>query len=147
VGARTIERVGRALAPGGRGYVLCNWIGRGEGDWSAPVRRWIEPLGIDAFVTNVGDHAPADYAAAWNRDLPEPHRARAVVEWTKALEVEGVRRIKAGVIALGRAAGRTRGRPRFEAVDRSDRAVTWQTIDAFFAGDGVRMPPTQRQPR
>ncbi|MDP2350880.1 MAG: class I SAM-dependent methyltransferase [Chloroflexota bacterium] len=27
--ARTVERVGRALAPGGRGHVRCNWIGRG----------------------------------------------------------------------------------------------------------------------
>ncbi len=36
VGERTVERVARALAPGGRGYVLCNWIGRDGDDLDGP---------------------------------------------------------------------------------------------------------------
>ncbi len=146
VSARTIERVGRALAPGGRGYVLTNWIGRGEPDWSTPVRRWIEPMGLDAFVTQVGDHSPAAYAAAWNRDIPDPRRARAVAQWQKALDAEGVRSVQAGVIALSRAVGGTYRRPRVEAVDRNDGTVSWRSIDAFFAETGDQALDSQGAP-
>lgn len=132
VGERTVRRVSRALAPGGRGYVLCNWIGRGKSDWSEPVRRWVTSLAVDAFVVRVGDHDPTQYAAAWNWDLPEPERGRAVSEWTRALEAEGVRRVYGGVIAMGRAHAGARRPPRFEARVRDDRTVDWQTVDAFL---------------
>lgn len=132
VGRRTVERVVRALAAGGRGYLLTNWINRGEADWSAPVRRWIDPLGVDAFVVRVGDHSPEAYAAAWNRDVSDPDRGRVVAAWTNTLRAEGVARVHAGVIALGRALGPVKARPRFQAVLRDDQTVNRQTIEDFL---------------
>ena len=134
-GARTVERVARSLAPGGRGYVLCNWIDRGDPAWSDGARRWIRRTGADALIVHVGDHAPADYAAAWNRDVEAPARGAAIAEWTDALTREGVRRVQAGVIALRRPSMPGMRRPRFQAVERDDRAITSATVAEFLDPD------------
>lgn len=101
VGARTIERVGRALAPGGRGYVLCNWIDRFD-RWSRPVEAWVAGLGLDAAVLRVGTFEPDPYAAIWTRDLLAEHRARATAAWAAGLRAEGVERIHVGIVAVAR---------------------------------------------
>ncbi|MDP2350881.1 MAG: hypothetical protein Q8M74_06960 [Chloroflexota bacterium] len=93
----------------------------------------MEPLGLDAIAIHVGDHAPAAYAAAWNRELPEPQRIRAIAEWTRSLEAESVRRVHAGVIAMGRATGDSAHDARFMTVERDDRTVTAQTIEDFVS--------------
>jgi hypothetical protein len=140
VSRRTVERVGRALAPGGRGYALGNWIDRGE-DWSEPVLGWIEPLGVDALILRLGNHGPADYAAIWTRDLPVPERAPATAAWAHALEAEGVRRIHVGLVAIGRP---TRRRPiRIVAVDRAAGPVTGQDVEDFL-GSGHHRGATRK---
>lgn len=134
VSMRTIERAARALAPGGRGYVLCNWIDEDGMDWSAPVRRWLEPCDVEAVVTRVGDLAVVPYAAIWNRDLAEPQRSLAISAWRRALEAEGVRRVHVGVVAMGRADDRTRRRPRFIALDRREQAVSRDNVESYLQG-------------
>ncbi|HSO30628.1 MAG TPA: methyltransferase [Candidatus Sulfomarinibacteraceae bacterium] len=132
VSRRTIERVARVLAEGGRGYVLCNWIDRG-GRWSDPVRAWVDP-GFDAVVVLLGTHAPADYAAIWNRDLPPADKPGVIADWIRALAAEGIGRIHVGLVALGRPPVQMGRRRRFEAVDRADRAIDGETIEGFLAG-------------
>ncbi|HEX5589915.1 MAG TPA: class I SAM-dependent methyltransferase, partial [Candidatus Limnocylindrales bacterium] len=101
VGARTVERVARALAPGGRGYVLCNWIDRG-GEWSAPVRTWLRGSGVDVSIARLAALTPAAYAATWTRDVEPDNRATAAERWRTLLVAEGIGLIHVGVIAVSR---------------------------------------------
>lgn len=133
VGARTVDRVARAMAPGGRGYVLCNWIERG-GAWSDPVRSWTAETGHDAVAVRLATLDAAGYAAFWTRDLPEPARAAAVSGWVAALAVEAIAAIHVGVIALARPATRTAAAPRFASLDRAEQAVTAALVEAHLGG-------------
>jgi SAM-dependent methyltransferase len=116
VSARTIERVGRALAPGGRGYVLCNWIDRGAA-WSDPVRVWLSGTALDSVVTRVATVAPAEYAAIWTRDIAPAEREAATAAWAATLDGEGIRLIHVGVVALSRRNGRRPPGSRFTAME------------------------------
>ena len=58
VGARTVERAARALAPDGRGYVLCNWIDRDDGDWFRRPRTWAAATGAYAGSGARGEPQP-----------------------------------------------------------------------------------------
>ncbi len=133
VGERTVRQVGRSLAPGGRGYVLCVWIDRDAGPWQRSVEGWVEHSETDTLVILVASETPAQDAAAWNRALPDDRRAEAILEWTAALEAEGVRTIHLGVVALGRPGAADHGPPRFAAVVREDLAVTERTVESFLA--------------
>ncbi len=146
VGARTVEIVGRAMAPGGRGYVLCNWIDDGGGDWSERPRRWSARAGCDASVTRVAELTPADYAAIWTRDLPEPERGRAVAAWTAALDAEGARRVHVGVIAMGRDASANGSRQRFQAVDRGGAPEATE-VEAFLGAERHASAADKAAPR
>jgi SAM-dependent methyltransferase len=103
VGERTAERVARALAPRGRGYVLCNWIDGGA-SWSDPVRRWTSALRCDVTVTRIRSLEPLEYASIWTRWLPADERLGAAGRWATALLDEGIARIHVGVIEIARAA-------------------------------------------
>jgi len=127
VGARTVEQVGRALAPGGRGYVLCNWIDRPDG-WSRPVQAWVAGTGLDAAVLRFGTYEPEEYAAIWTRDLPNEHRARATATWAAGLRAEGIERIHVGIVAVARP-WRGRG-SRFRPAERVD-AASWRGLEAL----------------
>ena len=126
-----MERVARSLAPGGRGYVLCNWIDRG-GSWSDPVRGWLASLDTDAVVARVRELTPSEYAAVWTRALPAPERLAAATEWAGALEVDGVQRIHVGVIALGRSRVAL-GRSSVALLERGTDDITWRTVEGILA--------------
>jgi SAM-dependent methyltransferase len=103
VSSRTIERVARALAPNGRGYVLCNWIDRG-GTWSDPVRAWTAALNRDVKVTLVQSLDALSYAAIWTRGLAPDARTDVTRQWAAALSADGVEQIHVGLIELARPA-------------------------------------------
>jgi SAM-dependent methyltransferase len=133
VGRRTVERVGRALRRGGRGYVVCNWIDRGA-DWSDSVREWLAGSGLDSIVIRSITRSGAAYAERWTRDLPPSERSTAAVTWATALEREGVRQVHTGVIAVARPGRWAAARRRFEAVDRLGQWVAWQAVERALAG-------------
>jgi methylase of polypeptide subunit release factors len=129
VGARTVEQVGRALARGGRGYVLCNWIDRADG-WSRPVRDWVAGSGLDAAVLRVGTLEPDAYAAIWTRDVPTDQRGGAIAAWAAGLRAEGVERIHVGIVAVARP-WRGRG-DRFSLAEPLD-TPSWRGLEALVA--------------
>jgi methylase of polypeptide subunit release factors len=142
VSRRTVERAARALAPGGRGYILCNWIDDGYGDWTAAVREWVEALPVDTLVTRVADDSPATYAARWTKDLPAEARPAATAIWAASLEAEGVRRVHVGVIAIERPTAQTTQMRRFVAVDRVTPSIAgvtaaWRPSSRRSDNDGV----------
>jgi SAM-dependent methyltransferase len=128
-----VERVMRALAPGGRGYVLGTWFDDGRGAWDATPREWLRDSGCRAVVSRVSSHAPAAYAQHWTRDLPIALRAAAAGEWAASLEADGARRITTGLVALAKTSMvRWKGRFAITAVDRARPG--WRAIEAMLAG-------------
>jgi len=124
-----VGRVARAIAPGGRGYVLGTWIDDARGRWDRVPRAWVRRTGCRAVVTRVSSVGPADYAALWTRDLPQQDRAAAIREWTAALESEGARRITTGIVALGRPS-RHRWSKRDAVTVIERRQPHWRAIEA-----------------
>jgi SAM-dependent methyltransferase len=122
---RTIERVARALAPEGRGYVLGNWID--------PVRGWTADAGVSGAVVHVASHNPATYAATWTKDLPPPDREAANQAWAGALAAEGVSGIHIGVLALRRSS-RTAAVARFTSIEPGDAPLGWQPLERGLVG-------------
>jgi hypothetical protein len=114
-----VDRVVRAIAPGGRGYVIGTWLDDGRGPWDRVPRSWLRGVGCSAVLSRVSSVAPAAYATHWTRDLPCARRAGAVEQWTAALEAEDARRITTGLVALARPARlRWNGRPAVTTMDR-----------------------------
>jgi methylase of polypeptide subunit release factors len=100
-----VERVLRAVRPGGRGYIVGSWIDN-VGRWDAAPHRWLRGDDVRAALTLISSVSTAEYAASWNRDLSEPARSAATAAWCLALEAEGVTRISTGVIGIQRSARR-----------------------------------------
>jgi methylase of polypeptide subunit release factors len=102
------ERVVRELPPhlaeAGVGQVLISWTHDPDGDWAAPVRRWVEGSGCDALLLRFSQHAPLDYAAAWNRaHRSDPDRyADALDRWSRYFAELGIRAISWGALTLRR---------------------------------------------
>jgi SAM-dependent methyltransferase len=130
--ARTIERVARALAPGGRGYVLGNWIDRG-GSWADPVRSWLASSGATGAAVPLASLDAAAYARAWSHDLPAADRGTAAAAWAASLRREGIERIHVGLVAIA-GAHRSTTTPRFTASERRPDVPTWRVLEAGLAG-------------
>ena len=95
------------LAPGGVGEVLVSWLHPREGDWTAPVRRWVEGGGCDAMLLRYAMQGPLDYAAGWNRPYrtnPELYGA-AIERWTSYFDRLGVEAISWGALIMRRREG------------------------------------------
>ena len=90
------------LAPGGIGEVLVSWLHPADGDWKAPIQRWVEDNGCDAVLLRYAVHEPLDYAAAWNRPYrtnPELYGA-AIERWAAYFDELGVEAISWGCLIL-----------------------------------------------
>ena len=95
------------LEPGGIGEVLVSWLHPLEGDWTEPVRRWVEGSGCDALLIRYAAHEPLDYAAAWNRPFrtnPELYGEK-IDRWMDYFEQIGVEEISWGALILRRREG------------------------------------------
>lgn len=128
-----MERVARALAPGGRGYVLGSWLDPGEGSWSDPPRGWLRGLGVRGAITRVSSHTAFEYATLWNRDLDEPARSAAVAAWSSALEAEGAARIITGVVGIARPARPSR-QDSGSVIDVDASRPSWPALERALAG-------------
>ena len=99
-----VEGAAAALAPGGFAHVLVSWLHTGDGDWSEPLRRWIDDFGCDAWLFRFESQDPESYTVAWNRPLePDPERhAAAVGRWLDYFDANEVEAIGYGAVALRR---------------------------------------------
>ena len=94
-------------APGGFGQVLVSWLHPADGDWKAPIQRWVEDNGCDAVLLRYAVHDPLDYAAAWNRPYrtnPELYGA-AIERWAAYFDELGFEAISWGCLILRKREG------------------------------------------
>ncbi len=102
-----IGDAGSHLSKGGLAFVLATWTHEADGDWSAPVRGWIEDTGCDTILLRYRSEDPASYAAVWNDHLADdPARFRAACErWVSAYERLSIGAISFGLVILRRRSG------------------------------------------
>lgn len=93
------------LEEGGYATVLCNWALREGEDWSAPLRRWVEGNGCDAWLLKSGQEDPLSYAAVWNRGREDAEYAAALDRWRDYYRAEGISAIGMGAVILRRRSG------------------------------------------
>lgn len=128
-----VARVARALAAGGRGYVLGTWLDTGRGPWDAAPRAWLRGLGVSGAIARVSSVSPASYAELWNRDLVEPERSTTIEAWAAGLTAEGAGRVTTGVVALARPARHMLRRPSSVVALDTGRPA-WPALERALAG-------------
>ena len=101
---RVVRELPLHLSGTGIGQMLISWTHDPEGDWTAPVRRWVDGNGCDALLLRFSENTPLDYAAAWNRPYrSDPDRyADALDRWSSYFAELGIRAISWGALTLRR---------------------------------------------
>jgi SAM-dependent methyltransferase len=104
---RLIGRIPALLAEGGLAYTLVSWPHEAEGDWSVPLRPWVEGTGCDALLVRWVSFTPIQHAAEWNRSLrPDPEAyAGALDRWLEYYAREGIERVGWGAVVLRKRSG------------------------------------------
>ena len=107
-----IEQVPESLTPGGIGVILTNWGRRGNEDWSAAPRRWLEHAEVRGAVIKYQSLTPEEYALMWNVTSSNPAALESTVQsWLEYYERLGIEELCFGTVALRRPTGETRARP------------------------------------
>jgi methylase of polypeptide subunit release factors len=95
------------LRPGGLAHVLVGWVHHPGGDWSDPLREWVDGLGCDAWLLHFESADAEEYAVRWHQPLQgDPDRyAEAVGRWLDHFADERIDAIGYGAIVLRRRNG------------------------------------------
>ncbi len=100
-----VRRMPEYLTEGGFATVLCNWGLARDEEWSAPLRRWVDGSGCDAWLLNSATQDPLTYAALWNRSRDRAVYSDALDRWTKYFQELGIESIGMGGVILRRRSG------------------------------------------
>jgi hypothetical protein len=108
ISRETVRRAPGLLAEGGFAHVLVSWIRRPGEDWQAPVARWVDGSGCDAWLLHSASEDPLTAAATWNSPLrvEEPDEyERALDRWLAYYERLEADSVAYGAVILRRRAG------------------------------------------
>jgi methylase of polypeptide subunit release factors len=97
-----VRRAGEHLEEGGFATILCNWALRAGEEWSAPLRRWVDGNGCDAWLLRGDLQDPLSYAAAWNRERSSALYEGALDRWTAYYRDSGIESMGLGAVILRR---------------------------------------------
>jgi hypothetical protein len=103
-----VRRAPSFLAEGGFAHVLVSWIRRAGENWRAPLDRWLEGSGCDAWLLHSASEEPLAAAATWNSllQLEEPDEFDQTIDrWLAYYERHGVERVAYGAVTLRRREG------------------------------------------
>jgi hypothetical protein len=95
---------GPHLEVSGYAQALVSWPAAGGRPWDEALRAWV-PAGVDAWLLHYQTEDPLTHAANWNRptrDSSLSERGRALDEWLRYDEREGVDAIGFGAVFLHR---------------------------------------------
>lgn len=82
--------------------VLCNWALKKDESWTAPLQRWVQGNGCDAWFLHTSTQDPLTYAALWTRSRDERAYTAALDQWTSYYEQHGIAAIGLGAVLLRR---------------------------------------------
>jgi len=137
-----VRQLPAPLEPGGIGQVLVSWLHPYEGDWTLPVRGWVEGSGCDAILLRYSMYVPLDYAAAWNRPYRgDPAKYGAgIARWKEYFDRLGIEAISWGALILRRRDGDNWFFPYTSTTERitgaSDQVLRLIEAQDFLAGAG-----------
>jgi len=95
------------LREGGFAELLVSWVVRRDEEWSAPLERWVDGSGCDAWLLHYKTEDPLAHSAGWLRPLqgdPAAH-AQALDRWLDYLRGLGIEAIAYGAVILRRRSG------------------------------------------
>jgi methylase of polypeptide subunit release factors len=93
------------LEEGGFAHMLATWAHGPGGDWSAPVRAWVEGSGCDAVFLRYTSDDPLTYASRWNPPAQTPDLPAALDRWIAYYAELGIEALDYGAVALRRREG------------------------------------------
>jgi len=100
-----VREAARHLTEGGFAHVLVSWAHERDGDWSEPLRGWVEGSGCDAWLLHYRTSDAIAHAAGWLRPLGETEpalHAEALDRWLAYLGELGIGAIGYGAVVLRR---------------------------------------------
>jgi methylase of polypeptide subunit release factors len=108
VSRRVVREAPEHLAEGGFAHVLVSWAHEPDGDWSEPLRRWVDGVGCDAWLLHYKSDDPLTHAASWlgplARDRVDAYR-EGLERWQRYLRELGIDAIGYGAVVLRRRSG------------------------------------------
>jgi hypothetical protein len=93
------------LTDGGLAHMLVMWAHEPGGDWSAPLRGWVEGSGCDAIFLRYGTDDPLTYAARFNAEAPEDELGATLDRWLAYYRELGIEAIASGAVIMRRREG------------------------------------------
>jgi hypothetical protein len=137
VSRSVVESAPSVLEEGAFATVLVSWSAEPGGDWSAPLRSWIDGSGCDAWLLHYGTDDPLAHAGKWlgpesagDTDAFEP----AIERWLSYLERLGIAGVASGALVLRRRSGPNWVRADELPADRL-RPASDHILRVFAAGD------------
>jgi hypothetical protein len=107
VSRHVVQEAPRRLEEGAFAQMLVSWIVEADGDWSAPLRSWIDGSGCDAWLLHHGTVDVFTHTGNWLRhesgDLDA--YAATAVRWLEYFERLGIEQIAVGAVILRRRVG------------------------------------------
>jgi SAM-dependent methyltransferase len=142
---RLVRRVPAHLKEGGLAAVLVGWVVR-DGDWTAPLRSWVEGSGCDALLLHFVTQDPLRYAADWNEGLrsDEDAYAEALDRWLDYYRMLEIEALAWGVVVLRRRTGENWVWAHDYASSDRMQSAGGQVLRMFEAQDYVRGLPHDR---
>jgi methylase of polypeptide subunit release factors len=100
-----VRQVPDQLEEGAFAQMLVSWLVGPDGDWSAPLRSWIEGSGCDAWLLHHGTDDPLTHTGNWLRyelGHDQASYTAAIDRWLAYFERLGIEQIAVGAVILRR---------------------------------------------
>jgi SAM-dependent methyltransferase len=105
VSREAVEQVPEQLEEGAFAQMLVSWVVGADGDWSTPLRSWIEGRGCDAWLLHHATDDPLTHTGNWLRhEVGHDHASytTAIDRWLAYFERLGIEQIAVGAVILRR---------------------------------------------
>jgi hypothetical protein len=142
-----VRRAPEFLEEGAFAQMLVSWVDEPGGDWSAPLRSWVDGSGCDAWLLHHGTDDPLTHAGKWLRhELGSDPRAYAAAldRWLEYFRRLGIEGIASGAVIL-----RRRSSPNWVRADELHgdrlRPAGGQVVRVFAAGDFLSTMADERE--
>ena len=138
VSRRVVRQAAEHLEDGGFAHVLVSWAHEPDGDWSEPLRAWVEGTSCDAWLLHYKSEDPVTHASNWLRPLGSDRERLA--RWVEYAREQGIDAIGYGAVVLRRRTGENWVRTDEIPFDRLESAGE-HTQRVFAAADLVAGRP------